>query len=334
MSASLFLDLFADIIFCMIKVIQVGMGPVAFRVTRYLMERPALKLVGAVDIDPKIVGKDVGEVAGLSHLGIDISSDLEGVLKTSRADVAIVTTASTLAGTFNTLQTILSAGVSVVSSCEELAFAPPEMSEPVRLLDKIAKEHGVTLLGTGINPGFLMDYFPLVVSCLHQRVDSLFVERVQDASTRRLPFQKKIGYGASEEEFKRRVKNKTLRHVGLTESLQFLLHYLGLRYSSLEETIEPVRDGRKITGVKQVATAVDESGKEVGKLLFKASVGEKEPRDRVVLKGEPDTEVLIPGAMHGDIGTCAILINAVPAVLRAEPGYRTMAEIFPPHWRL
>ena len=279
------------------------------------------------------MGQDAGVLAKIRPLGVMVSSSLDEVIRNQKPDVALVTTSSSIESIAETLRIILSSNVNVVTSCEELFFADPKTSETVRLLDQIARDKKVALLATGVNPGFVMDYLPLVLSSLSQRVDSVVVERVQDATTRREPFKKKIGFGATEEEFAKRVADRTLRHVGLKESLQFLLHHLGLEYKNMTETIEPVRTKSKIVGVLQTATATDTNGREVGRLVFRASVGEKQPRDRVLLKGEPDTELIIPGAMHGDIATCSILLNAVWAVVNAAPGYRTMADIPPPHWK-
>ena len=209
-----------------------------------------------------------------------------------------------------------------------------------REIDLAAKEQDVSVLGTGVNPGFAMDLLPLVLSGVCQQVSKVTVKRTMDAQVRRLPFQKKIGVGLSLEAFLQRVEEKTLRHVGLTESMQMIATRMGWKLDGIEESIEPVIAEKRM--VSQGATlepgqvlGISQTGRaymgqeEVIQLVLRAAVGEPDPRDQVLIEGMPDLDLTIAGGIHGDIATAAIVVNAIPVAMRAAPGLRTMADVEP-----
>lgn len=324
-----------------LRVVQMGMGPIGLRVTEYLAEREGVAIVGAVDIDPAKRGRDVGTLAGLpAPLGVAVTDSLDEALGGGRADAVVLTTTSSLAKTAEQVLALLPYGVDIVSSCEELSY--PWLTDPVLAarLDDAAKAAGVSVLGTGINPGYLMDFLPLVATGVCRRVDRVRVERFQNAAFRRLPFQKKIGAGLSPAEFDRKVADGSLRHVGLTESVQMIAATLGWTLDRTEDIIAPVIAETAVTagelaipaghalGVSQTGRGFV-GGEEVITLAFRATIGEPEVRDRVVIEGVPGLDMSFAGGVNGDVGTAAILVNAIPAVVRARPGLRTMADIEP-----
>jgi 4-hydroxy-tetrahydrodipicolinate reductase len=207
-------------------------------------------------------------------------------------------------------------------------------------IDAAAKEHKVSVLSTGVNPGFLMDFLPLVMTSICRDVKSVTVERIQDAQFRRLPFQEKIGAGLSVQEFDSRVRQGSLRHVGLTESMHLMATRLGWILDRTEDVVEPVLADKpvvtenltvepgKALGVNQIGRAYVDS-KEVITLVFRAAIGEPEPRDRIVIEGNPNIDMAISKGVNGDTATCAIIVNAIPVVIQAQPGLRTMADISP-----
>ncbi len=322
-----------------IRVIQYGLGPIGNRVTRYLCERSAFRIVGAIDIDPEKVGRDVGDLAGLAPIGVQVSADADAVLQ-QEADVVVLTTTSSLERAKEQILQIVSHGLPVVSTCEELSY--PWRTQPAlaQEIDRAARDKGVAVLGTGVNPGFLMDLLPIVFTGICQDVRSILVERFQDARFRRLPFQRKIGAGLTVEEFHEKVREGTLRHVGLTESMHMIASRMGWELERTEDIIEPVVASTRVSagelviepgyclGVNQTGHGY-RNGREVITLRFRATIGEPEPRDRIRIEGTPVIESVIPGGVNGDIATCAITANAIPVVLRARPGLRTMADIEP-----
>ena len=322
-----------------IKAVQYGCGPIGCSVARFASQRPDIELVGAIDIDAKLAGRDLGELAGLDKkLGVSISGDADAVLSQTKPDVVLLTTASSFKAAYPQVEKCLKAGTNVVSTSEELAF--PHRKEPQMSaeLDRLAKANGVTVLATGVNPGFLMDTWPLVMTGVCQQVKHIKVVRVQDASPRRGPFQKKIGAGCTLEEFKERVATGTLRHVGLPESIAMIASGLGWELDDITESIEPiVAKERVITkfvtvepgqaaGVKQVGSGT-RAGQELILLEFAAAVGAPESYDAVYITGTPNMEVVIKGGTHGDIATAAMVVNSVHRVVDAPPGFITMKDL-------
>lgn len=324
-----------------IRVVQYGLGPIGCKVVQYLNERDHFEIVGAIDADPKKVGSDLGNLAELSApLALNVTADSRDLLEQVNADVVVLTTTSDLKKIRPQIIEILSCGKNVLSTCEELMYpwvTNPEIAEEI---DKVAKEHRVSVLSTGVNPGFLMDFLPLVMTAICRDVKRVTVERIQDAQFRRLPFQEKIGAGLSVQEFENRVRQGSLRHVGLTESMHLVASRLGWILDRTEDVVDPVLAEKpvvtknrtiepgKALGVNQIGRAYVDS-KEVITLVFRASIGEPEPRDRIVIEGNPDIDMAINKGVNGDTATCAIIVNAIPVVIQAQPGLRTMADISP-----
>jgi hypothetical protein len=255
-----------------------------------------------------------------------------------RVRCAIVTTSSELERCMDTFRVLLERGCAVVSTCEELSW--PWLRHPVlaQELHERAVRSRARIVGTGVNPGFLMDALPVAATSACHTVRTVHVERTQDARRRRLQFQRKVGVGLPLDEFRRRVGEGSLRHVGLGESMHFIAHYLGWRIERWEESIEPVVAERSLAselgpvvagaarGVLQEARAwVD--GRLALELHFRAALDEPSPRDRVVLDADPPLELVIPGGLHGDTATSALVLNTVRPLLVAEPGLHTMASL-------
>jgi 4-hydroxy-tetrahydrodipicolinate reductase len=185
-----------------------------------------------------------------------------------------------------------------------------------------------------------MDLVPLAATAVCRRVDRVRIDRIQDASFRRLPFRQKIGAGLSIDEFQSRVKSRKIRHVGLTESMHMVAASLGWSLDKTEDTVEPVVAEADIQGdgwtvARGMAAGVNQTGRgwlggdEVLTLDFRAAVGQADPRDQVTITGTPDITLQIPGGVNGDVATCSIVANAVSTVADAPPGLRTMADISP-----
>jgi len=320
------------------KIVQVGLGPLGQKIVRFALERGNIEIVAAVDPAPDKAGKDLGELCGVGKLGVVVSKDLATAMAGKTADAAVLTTVSSLAKIEPQIAELAAAGLNVVSTCEELSFPWQTAPEVAGNIDAVCKKHGVACLGTGVNPGYLMDFLPSALTAVCQRVDSIKVSRIQDASVRRVPFQQKIGAGLTLEQFAEKVKAGTLRHVGLTESIHMIANRMGWKLDETTETLDPVVAESEVTtgytpikpgmarGVEQTGTGIA-GGKEVIKLEFRAAVGEPESYDKVEICGEPNIESTIPGGVNGDIATCAITINALRSIVDAKPGLRTMTDI-------
>jgi len=323
------------------RILLVGLGPLGQRILTDLIDRGTGIIAAVVDSAPSIAGTPLHRhIAAADHRHTVLPS-LDAVEDWDLIDAAIVTTASDLPGCDSTFRDLLRRGKAVVSTCEELVYPWLRHVALAEELDDLARKHGGRLLGTGVNPGFLMDALPATLTSVCKSVRGIECFRIQDASVRRIPFQKKIGVGLDDAQFAVRVKDGSLRHVGLGESLHFLAHYAGLRIERWEEDIEPVHAERdlvsglgpvakgRVSGVRQIARGYCDERVAIH-LEFKASIGEHAPHDRIVIDGEPRIDMTIAGGVHGDIATSAIVLNAVPRVLAAAPGLHTMATIPPP----
>ncbi len=329
-----------------VKVVSYGVGVIGRRLASHLLTKDGVEIVGAVDINPQIVGKDLGEVLGDDNLGVVISDDGDKVLSMTKPDIVCHTTMSHLKQTFSQFEQILSHGVNCVSTCEELSYPydTEEGAEYAEKLDKLAKENGCTLLGTGINPGFLMDTLPIVLTGPCTRVEDIYITRQMDASTRRIPFQKKIGAGLTVEEFKKKIEHHEITgHVGLEQSIKMISDALGWELDEIKvEPVEPVvldhdaaSDAIKVpkgnnAGSKQMAYGI-KGGKAVITMDFKAYIGAPEEFDSVVVKGEPPINEKISPCVHGDYGTIAMTSNMIPHVINSVSGFKTMKDLPLPH---
>ncbi|HEX7705754.1 MAG TPA: dihydrodipicolinate reductase [Thermoanaerobaculia bacterium] len=315
-----------------ITVAQYGLGPIGAEIARLLLTKPWVKLVAAVDIDPKKVGKDLGEVIGLDRkTGVIVTESLSG-----KPDVVCHSTGSRLEDVEGQLALLLERGCHVVSTCEELSFP---LDEAIReKLCHIAHKNQVGLLGTGVNPGFVMDKLPLTITSVCQEVRSVEIIRIQNASTRREPLQRKIGAGMSVAEFRAGVEAGTIRHMGLKESLIMIGSGLGVDFQSIsEETIEPIVADRRITTqflevergqVAGVHQTICGKGRIDVSLELRMYVGAEDvAADRVIVRGVPDIEMKIKGGVHGDRATAAMAVNCIPRIVVARAGVLTMDDI-------
>lgn len=318
--------------------VHYGLGPIGLAVASLVSDRPWLRSLAAVDISPDLASRRLGEVSGCGAGGPVIGPSF---VRPPEAAVALHCTGSSLQLVAPQILELASAGLNVISTTEELAF--PWQAHPAAAaeIDAAARGAGVTVLGTGINPGYAMDYLPIALSAVAQRVDKVVVHRVQDAATRRLPLQRKIGAGLSPDSFRAAVASGRLGHVGLTESAHALARTFGWRLTDLHESIEPITAEEatpmaggvimpgQVLGLHQTAEGRVDS-QTVISLTLDMAIGAGPARDSVRLVGVPDLELEVPGGLHGDLATAAIAVNAIPRVLAAAPGLIVMADLAPP----
>ncbi len=321
-----------------IRVIQYGVGPIGAGMVRLMLQKPELKIVGAIDVDPKKAGQDLGLVAGAEkEIGVKVSSDARAVLKKG-ADVVVHTTGSYLTDVAEQFRECLQAGLHVVSTCEELSYPFRKHPKLSRELDRLARKHKVALLGTGVNPGFAMDKLILTLATACQKVTKASAHRIVNASKRRQPLQKKIGSGMTVEEFHAQVKAGVIKHHGLPESVGLVADSLGLKVDKIEEVIEPVVaqervktdyfdvPAGRVVGVRQVARGTAK-GEENVTLKLEMYLGAPDSVDTASIKGTPDLTLTVPGGIHGDLATAAITVNCIPALFEVPPGLRTSKDI-------
>jgi 4-hydroxy-tetrahydrodipicolinate reductase len=313
-----------------VRTIHFGIGAIGAQIVRACLNNPQIEIVGAIDSHPSKSGRDLGEAAGVGHtLGIPVHYDVDAVLKDIYADIVVHCTSSSLTEVYPQLNQIVAAEKSVISSCEELAFSWVTYPEISQKLDQRARDSGVRILGSGVNPGFVMDLLPLIMITTVQQVTSVRVQRVVDLNTRRIQLQRKAGLGLSPHGFQRGAADGSIGHVGLRESVFMIADTLGWRLEDVNETLEPVlsTERRKTDyfsiekgyaiGLRQTARGIMHS-REAIRLDLEMALGARDARDAIEIDAEPPVRLVIPGGVQGDAATAAILTNCVPAVSRSR----------------
>jgi 4-hydroxy-tetrahydrodipicolinate reductase len=327
-----------------VTVVQYGMGPIGCLVARLVAVRPDMRLVGAVDADPHKVGRDVGDVASLGRpLGVDVRPDAGPLLASLRPTLVFHSTGSLLDDVGPQIEAVCRAGANVVSSCEELSYPWVRNRGWAERIDAAARQGGVTVLGTGINPGFAMDLMLITVTGMCRDVRGVSARRVVNASKRRHALQRKIGAGLTVERFQQMVQAGKVRHVGLPESVDMVAAALGWRLTRVDDEIAPVVaqqpvetehlrvEAGQVAGVRQTAVGWEGELKRLS-LELEMYVGAPEPGDYLSVDGDPPVSVSIDG-IHGDVSTAAIMVNAASFVAAAPPGLTTMTQLPTVCWR-
>jgi 4-hydroxy-tetrahydrodipicolinate reductase len=322
-----------------LKVVLVGLGPIGQNIARLVLETEGLHVVGAADLSPSLSGKDLGAVLGLTRrLRVKVAGDPARFVRRARADVAVLCTSSSFKAIKPQVAALVQRGMSVVSTCEELAFPTPEHAAGFRELDRLAQRKKVTVLSTGVNPGYAMDALALMLTAPCARVNRVAVTRVVDARTRRLPLQRKIGAGLSLPQFRRAITEGSVRHVGLVESVHMIASSLGWKLERVDETVDPAIAPRdletdylripagSVAGIKQVARGY-QNGDLAISLDLQMYVGAESPRDHVLIDGLPPVDMTVTGGIAGDLGTAAIVVNSIPKAMAARPGLLSVKDL-------
>jgi 4-hydroxy-tetrahydrodipicolinate reductase len=308
-----------------------GLGPIGIGIGRLAAEREDIELVGAIDVAPDKAGRPLNDVLEMAPTpgaaNPAVETRAEEALDAVRPQVVLHATGSYLPDVLPQLIACVRSGANVISTCEELSYPWQRHPELAKRIDAEAKAHGVSVLGTGVNPGFVMDTLVVALSGVCQRVERVRVARVVDVSTRREQLQRKVGAGLAIDEFNAKVASGRFGHVGLKESCWMLAEGLGWPLDSLEETIEPIAGaGGQAAGMRQTATGTA-NGRAVIEALVQMSIGAERPRDEIEIDGTPPVRMIIEGGVMGDLATAAVVLNAVRGAMRAPPGLITMLDL-------
>ncbi len=322
------------------RVALVGLGPIGVEVGKALVGRPGIEFLGAADPAPAIAGKSLAEVLGAPAApAIKVDGDAAALYARSakdrqKRDVVLLCTGSRLENIVSQIEQAVDAGFHVVSTCEELSYPELKHAALARRVDQKASARGVAALGTGVNPGLVMDRLALAAAAACVRVDRVKVTRVVDAAKRRGPLRAKVGAGISREEFTAGVASRKLGHVGLSESAAIIAIGLGLPIHEITETIEPVlaekeTDGvaaGRVLGLHQIALV--QAGDEVKVALdLTMAVGVTDPADMIEIAGDPPVNLRVSGGFHGDRATVGCVVNAIPFIVEASPGLHTVVTL-------
>ena len=322
-----------------IRVLHFGLGPIGTAIAKLVAARPGFKIVGAIDIDPAKVGRDVGDLIGSRRrLGVKVSADVARALKAAKPDVVVHCTSSSIKKVLPEIEAILKSKASIVSTTEELAYPAYTHVRQGKQIDAWAQKAKAAVVATGVNPGFAMDVLPIMLTAAAERIDRITINRVQDARARRLPFQQKIGAGLTTEQFQEKVDDGSVRHVGMTESIAMIADALGWTLDRITDDIQAkiasvtisseflAVDPGYVCGIVQDGIGY-RKGKPAIRLHLEAYLGAPDTFDSVEIDGVPALSVRIAGGIHGDVATAALVVNTIPKVLAAAPGLHTMRDL-------
>ncbi|HYV44815.1 MAG TPA: dihydrodipicolinate reductase [Myxococcaceae bacterium] len=321
-----------------VPVVVMGLGFIGQEIARAAHASPELRLVGAVDSSPSLAGKKLGDLLGNPQISLKVAPRLAEAVGKTKGAVLLHATGSRLPQVMEQLLEAAEHGMSVVSTCEELSFPFLKYPELAQKLERAAQKAGVALLGTGVNPGFVMDRLVAAAGQVCGQIRRATASRVVDARTRREALQRKIGAGLTEAEFDALAEKDLIGHVGLLESAALCSVGLGLDCDDFEEELVPVlaeedilggafpvRAG-KVAGISQTAVGL-EDGQERVRLELTIAVGAEEPGDRIHLDADPEVEILVKGGVAGDRATANVVVNAAPRVTAADAGLLTVLEL-------
>ena len=315
-----------------------GLGVIGQEIARAALANDEVELIGAVDSSPKLAGRPLSDVLGQAVGSMKVHSSLAPAIARRKGVVLLHATGSRLPQVKDQLLEAMSLGLHVVSTCEELAFPWFNHPEIADRLEAAAQRAGVSIVGTGVNPGFVLDRLVATLGQVCGSVSHAKVSRTVDARTRREALQRKVGAGLSEDEFFSLVDQGRIGHVGLVESAALCALGLGLDCDDYEEELTPVfatedisggafpvKKGQ-VAGMHQVAVALDD-GQERVRLELTIALGADDPGDIIELDADPKVKVLIPGGLPGDRATAHLVVNAAPRMTASQPGLLTVLEL-------
>ena len=322
------------------------MGPVGLMIAETVLSRPWAELVGAVDMDPDKADKDVGQfLTTARQTGITVSKHPDDVLSRTKPHVVTHATSSEMQTVYPQLVKILEHEANIISTSEELTYPFVKYPDAAQKLDGLAKSKKKVVLGTGVNPGFLLDTLPVVLSGVCQQVTSIHAEHVVDAARMSLPFQRKIGVGLTTLEFERRVADTSVKHVGLPESVGLIALAMGWKVGEIQERITPIVAEKNlenttlkvqaglVAGIRQVAKGIL-AGQELVVLDLRMYMGAQNPHDSILIEGIPPIDLIIKGGVQADRATPAVVVNSILRLESLKPGLRTVIDLPPPSARL
>lgn len=328
-----------------IRVIVWGLGEMGKGAVKMLKSKKGVEIVGAVVRGDKI-GRSMYEIIGLEHgdsLDI-IAGSYEDIIKEKAADLVLICTDSFVRDSFDKIKYSVERGINVISTAEEMAYPKAQELELSKEIDKLAKENKVTVLGTGINPGLIMDLLVIALTGACIDVEHIKAERINNLS----PFGPSVmsgqGVGLAVDKFNNKVREGSLDgHVGFPESINMVADAIGWKLSQeVELTRAPI-----ISNVYRKAPNAEVQPGDVAGCNMKGygyvdgemkiemlHPQQVEPQleggstgDYIDIKGNPNIRMSIVPEIPGGIGTIAMTVNMIPHVINSRPGLKTMIDL-------
>lgn len=329
-----------------VKVVIWGFGAMGSGMAKMLLNKKGVEIVGVCDRNEARVGKDIYEYLGVERgdrKPVIINPNIEEVLTEGCCDVCLTATDSFTKAAFPRLKYCLEQKVNVVSTAEEMAYPQAQNSELAAELDKIAKENGVTILGTGINPGLIMDLLVVCLTGCMTDVEHIEAKRVNSLSPFGHTVMEEQGVGMKVDEFNRRVEDGTMAgHVGFAESVQMIADAIGWKVGKFEQQMKPIVTNVDRKSPHGFAAAGDVAGVNMtgqGYVDGEVKIDMIHPQqiepemegtftgDYINIKGTPEVNMSIKPEVEGGLGTIAMCVNMIPQVINASAGLKTMLDL-------
>lgn len=329
-----------------VKVVIWGFGAMGSGMARMLLNKKGVEIVGVCDRNETRVGKDMYEVLGVERgerNPVIINSNIEEVLTEGCCDVCLTATDSFTEAAFPRLKYCLEQKVNVISTAEEMAYPQAQQPELAAELDRIAKENGVTILGTGINPGLIMDLLVVCLTGCMTDVEHIQAKRVNSLSPFGHTVMEEQGVGMKVDEFNRRCEEGTMAgHVGFAESIQMIADAIGWKVDKFEQQMKPIVTtvDRKsphgfaaagdVAGVNMTGQGYVEGEPKIDMIHPQQIEPEMEGTftgDYITIKGTPEVNMAIKPEVEGGLGTIAMCVNMIPQVINASKGLKTMLDL-------
>ncbi|GAB6087958.1 2,4-diaminopentanoate dehydrogenase [Alkaliphilus crotonatoxidans] len=329
-----------------VKVIIWGFGAMGSGMAKMLLKKKGVEIVGVCDRAEARIGKDIYEVLEVERLDrkpVIITDNIDEIAKPGFADIALVATDSFTRHTFDKIKKLVEQKINVISTAEEMAFPQAQEPELAKEMDQLARENGVSILGTGINPGFVLDLLILALTGTCEEVDFIKAARINDLSPFGHAVMEEQGVGLSVEAFKDGVANgKVAGHVGFPESIGMIAQGIGWKIDKIQQTREPIVtnvprqtqyakvEAGNVAGCRQCGYGYQGEEVKIDMEHPQQILPEKEgvdTGDYIWIKGTPNINLQIKPEIPGGIGTIAMCVNMIPHVINATPGLKTMLDL-------
>ncbi|MDR3673645.1 MAG: 2,4-diaminopentanoate dehydrogenase [Holophaga sp.] len=330
-----------------VKVAIWGFGAMGSGMAEVLLRKQGVDIVGVCDVHPDRMGRSIYELLGVPRGGredVIVQGDITQVIRRGSADVVLLATDSYTRKAFDKIKLIVELGINVLTTAEEMAYPKAKEPELAAELDRLAKANGVSILGTGINPGLIMDLLVILMTGACTDVETIKAERVNSLSPFGPAVMEEQGVGLSPEVFRKQSASGHLAgHVGFNESVNMICDAIGWKLDapvaqSMEPIISKVPRRTKYVDVKpgHVAGCTMKGigtvgGRRAVEMVHPQQVEPQlegtETGDYVVIKGVPNVNLANKPEVPGGIGTIAMCINMIPQVINARPGLHTMIDL-------
>lgn len=326
-----------------VRVALWGLGAMGRGIAELLSRRQGVEIVGVCDTHPALQGKRLPELLGTEAAPVQVTDSIDKALADAPVDICVIATDSFVKGVYSKIEAVVSRGINVITIAEEMAFPWAQEPELAKRMDSLARQHKVSILGTGINPGMMMDLLAVCLSGAMTDVEHVRCERVNSLSPFGATVMQEQGIGITVEDFDKGVADGSLAgHVGFHESAAMIAKALGFSYDSLEQQMLPIVtevDRRSphgfapkghVAGVNMTAQA-SQDGRELISLIHPQQIEPEQvgvdTGDYIELRGQPPVSMAVKPEVNGGLGTIAMACNMLPFVVAARPGLLSMLDL-------